>query len=94
MVCSTGTAAGSCNTSYGIAGKTGSSQVRKLRANEAGMHQSNFDWKYRDHAFFGGVAPLPNPKYIVVVFIEHGGGGGSVAAPIARKIFDELMKRK
>lgn len=94
LVCSTGTAAGSCNTSYGIAGKTGSSQVRKLRANEAGMHQSNFDWKYRDHAFFGGVAPLPNPKYIVVVFIEHGGGGGSVAAPIARKIFDELMKRK
>lgn len=94
LVCTSGTAAGSCNVSYGIAGKTGSSQVRKLKSNEVGMHQSNFAWKYRDHAFFAGVAPIQNPQYIVVVFAEHGGGGASVAAPIARKIFDKLLVKR
>lgn len=91
-VCKTGTASLSCKAKYGIAGKTGSSQVRKIKSNEVGKKQNEIDWQSRDHAFFAGVAPLPNPKYIVAVFIEHGGGGGSVAAPIARKIFDKLMQ--
>lgn len=94
LVCTVGTAAKTCNAKYGISGKTGSSQVRKLRKNDAGVHQSNFDWKYRDHAFFAAVAPTERPKYIVVVFVEHGGGGASVAAPIARKVFDKLMTMK
>lgn len=94
LVCTIGTASKSCKTKYGIAGKTGSSQVRKLRRNEVGVHQSNFEWKYRDHAFFAGVAPVTDPQYIIVVFVEHGGGGSSVAAPIARKIFDKIMRNR
>lgn len=88
QVCKRGTAAGSCNAPYGIYGKTGSSQVRSIRDNS-----KNVQWKHKDHAFFVGCAPYHNPKYVVAVFVEHGGGGGSVAAPIARKVFDKLMEK-
>lgn len=91
QVCTSGTAAYSCNAPYGISGKTGSSQVRKISDNMVGMDRSNFEWKYRDHSFFVGCAPNADPKYIVAVFIEHGGSGSKIAAPIARKIFDKLM---
>ena len=91
-VCTSGTAARSCAAPYGIAGKTGSSQVRRLKKSHVGIKQDKLEWKYRDHAFFAGVAPNPNPRYIVAVFVEHGGGGASVAAPIARKVFDKLME--
>lgn len=91
QVCNIGTARRSCKAPYGISGKTGSSQVRKIKSGEVGIKQNLIDWKYRDHAFFTGVAPYDNPKYIVSVFVEHGGGGASVAAPIARKIFDKLI---
>ncbi|MBE6447126.1 MAG: penicillin-binding protein 2 [Alphaproteobacteria bacterium] len=94
QVCYLGTASGSCRTLYGISGKTGSSQVRKLRSDEVGINQNLIKWKYRDHAFFVGVAPTNKPKYIVTVFIEHGGGGAKVAAPVARKIFDKLIMEK
>lgn len=53
-----------------VAGKTGTSQ------NPHGP----------DHAWFGCFAPVDNPEIVVVVFIEHGGHGGAVAAPIARRI--------
>ena len=91
QVCRTGTARKSCKTLYGISGKTGSSQVRSIRSNEAGINQNLLEWKHRDHAFFVGAAPSNKPKYIVAVLIEHGGGGAKVAAPIARKIFDKLI---
>lgn len=87
-----GTAVRSCKADYGISGKTGSSQVRKIKSGDAGVSQQNFPWHLRDHAFFAGVAPHKNPRYVVAVFIEHGGGGAKVAAPIARKIFDKLME--
>ncbi|MDR2781771.1 MAG: penicillin-binding protein 2 [Holosporaceae bacterium] len=92
QVCVSGTAAGSCRTNYGISGKTGSSQVRKIKDHEAGVSQKLVQWKLRDHAFFVGCAPYKNPRYVVAIFVEHGGGGASVAAPIARKIFDKLME--
>ena len=93
MVCEMGTARGSCHTVYGIAGKTGSSQVRSIKEKEVGINQQLIEWKSRDHALFTGVAPVNSPKYIVAVIVEHGGGGSSVAAPIARKIFDKLLEK-
>lgn len=93
MVCETGTARNSCHTTYGISGKTGSSQVRSIKASEVGINQQHIEWKYRDHALFAGVAPYNSPKYVVAVVIEHGGGGGAVAAPIARKVFDKLLEK-
>lgn len=89
-----GTAKNSCKVDYGIAGKTGSTQVRRLRAGEHGISQKLLKWEDRDHALFGGFAPYKNPRYVVAVVVEHGGGGAAVAAPIVRKIFDWLMKHE
>jgi penicillin-binding protein 2 len=93
QVCTSGTAAGSCRADYGIFGKTGSSQVRKIKPSEVGMDQKLLPWKLRDHAFFIGCAPFKNPRYVVAVFVEHGGGGSVAAAPIARKIFDRIIRK-
>ena len=50
-------------------------------------------WKQRDHALFVGFAPIENPRYVISVVVEHGGGGSSVAAPIARDVMLEAQKR-
>ncbi len=86
-----GTARRSCHTDYRIAGKTGSTQVRRLRVGEHGISQNLLKWADRDHAIFAGFAPYKKPKYVVAVIIEHGGSGGGVAAPVAREIFDWLI---
>jgi len=64
-----------------VAGKTGTAQVVSLDI------QSE-DKKYRDHAWFTSYAPAEKPEIAVTVLIEHGGKGGAVAAPIARKILE------
>lgn len=72
-----------------LAGKTGSSQVFSITAAEraAGIRsQSELPWNRRDHALFVCYAPDVDPRYAVSVVVEHGGGGSSVAAPIARDI--------
>lgn len=43
-------------------------------------------WNRRDHALFVCFAPFDRPRYAVSVVVEHGGGGGAVAGPIARDI--------
>jgi len=42
-------------------------------------------------ALFAGVAPISDPKYVVVVIVERGGSGGKVAAPTAKPILQYLM---
>ena len=77
-----------------MAGKTGSVQVRRisLKERQSGIiKQKDLPWKYRDHAIFIGYAPADNPKYAVAVLVEHGGGGSSVAAPIASKILYQSL---
>jgi penicillin-binding protein 2 len=64
-----------------VAGKTGTAQVVSLDS------QSD-QKKHRDHAWFTSYAPAEDPEIAVTVLIEHGGKGGSVAAPIARKILE------
>jgi penicillin-binding protein 2 len=59
-----------------IGGKTGTAQQSATRDN---------------HAWFVGVAPLSNPRYVVAVLIDEGGSGGQVAAPVARQILQYLM---
>jgi len=79
-----------------IAGKTGTSQVRRIsRAERAAgiIKNAQLPWKRRDHALFVGFAPIEAPRYAVSVVVEHGGGGSSVAAPIARDIMVETLKR-
>lgn len=72
-----------------MSGKTGTSQVRNITAKEraAGVRSnSDLPWERRDHALFVDFAPADNPRIAVAVVIEHGGGGSSVAAPVARDI--------
>ena len=72
-----------------MAGKTGTSQVRRITAEERARGvTSNADlpWERRDHALFVDFAPYDNPRYAVAVVVEHGGGGSTAAAPIGRDI--------
>ncbi len=86
-----GTAYGSRIVAEGMqmAGKTGTSQVRRITAEERARGvTSNADlpWERRDHALWVSFAPYDNPRYAVCVVVEHGGGGSAVSAPIGRDI--------
>lgn len=71
---------------YQAAGKTGTAQVYSLRG--AKYNASAVDERLRDHALFMAYAPIENPQIAVALIVENGGWGGSVAAPIARAVFD------
>ena len=74
---------------FEIAGKTGTSQVRNITAAERArgvFRNEDLPWERRDHALFVAFAPYDNPKYAISVVVEHGGGGSTAAAPIARDI--------
>ena len=78
-----------------MAGKTASTQVRRisLSEREEGVKkQYELEWKYRDHAFFVAYAPQDNPKYALAVAVEHGGSGGGLAAPIAAQIMKKALE--
>ena len=79
-----------------MGGKTGTVQVRRITKaeREQGVHKNaDLPWEERDHALFVGYAPVTNPQYAVAVVVEHGGGGSSVAAPIARDILLTAQQR-
>ncbi|EJC62898.1 penicillin-binding protein 2 [Alcaligenes ammonioxydans] len=71
---------------YQAAGKTGTAQVFSLRG--AKYNANAIDERLRDHALFMSYAPADNPKIAVALIVENAGWGGSVAAPIVRKVFD------
>ena len=94
----TGTARRSATNVEGfpMAGKTGTVQVRRITKAERdqGVRKNEeLPWKFRDHALFVGFAPVANPRYAVSVVVEHGGGGSSMAAPIARDVLMEAHRR-
>lgn len=78
---------------YGIAGKTGTAQVSRLRYDEDGdrIKNENLPKKLRDHAWFVGYAPTATPRVAIAVLVENGGSGGKVAGPIARRMADEYV---
>jgi penicillin-binding protein 2 len=72
-----------------MAGKSGTSQVRNITAAERARGVSrneDLPWERRDHALFVAFAPFDKPRYAVSVLVEHGGGGSTAAAPIARDV--------
>ena len=71
---------------YQAAGKTGTAQVFSLRGSQ--YRASELDERLRDHALFMGFAPFDRPRIAVALLVENAGWGASVAAPIARKVFD------
>ncbi|MGE4313355.1 MAG: penicillin-binding protein 2 [Pseudobdellovibrionaceae bacterium] len=95
-----GTARGSRihNEAFAMGGKTGTAQVKRItaaeRARGAARRQEDLPWNLRHHALFVGYAPTSAPRYAVSVVVEHGIGGSSAAAPIARDILSEVQRRR
>lgn len=79
-----------------MSGKTGTAQVRRISKAERDtrvLKNEERPWRERDHALFVGYAPSHKPRYAASVIVAHGGGGSTVAAPIARDLLLETQKR-
>jgi penicillin-binding protein 2 len=75
-----------------LAGKTGTAQVEQRLRDKSDEKRTWY--QYRSHAWFAGWAPAENPELAVVVMVEHGGGGGKNAAPIAVAAMHEHFARR
>ena len=77
---------------YRMAGKSGTAQVVEISQGEEYDEEtlSEFD---RKHAWFIAFAPVENPTIALAVLVENGGGGSSVAGPVARAVLDAYMQK-
>ncbi|MFT4578205.1 MAG: penicillin-binding protein 2 [Nitrospinales bacterium] len=75
-----------------VSGKTGTVQVVRMKSNEELEKEVEVPYKYRDHAWFVAFAPYEKPEIAVAVLVEHGGHGGTTAAPIAQKVFKKYFQ--
>jgi penicillin-binding protein 2 len=80
---------------YQFAGKTGTSQVKRISAKdrELDLRTSEIPYNERDHALYIAFGPYKKPRYALTIVIEHGGSGSSAAAPIAKKLFKLIIDR-
>ena len=80
---------------YQFAGKTGTAQVKKIteKQRELDLDTSQIPYEERDHAWFVAFGPYKNPRYSISVFVEHGGSGSKVAAPLAKKLIKKVIDR-
>lgn len=84
-----GTAPSAAISGYRVAGKTGTAKLEKP---EGGYYDDDY------RAFFVGIAPASNPRYIAAVMIDrprHNGrgvGGGRAAAPVFREIMRRALR--
>ena len=76
---------------FPVAGKTGTSQVVRLSRDEK-YEADKIPWEQRDHALFVCYAPIHDPEIAVAVVVEHGGHGGSAAAPVARRVIEAYQE--
>ena len=76
-----------------IAGKTGTAQVITLEKEEEFEQKSDIPVEFRDHAWFVAIAPAEDPSLALAILIEHGGHGGSGAAPIAKEMLKTYFKK-
>jgi len=91
----TGTARGvmsQFDLGYRIAGKTGTAQ-RITRRTEASLDVNQLPFDQRHNALFIAFAPVEAPRVAVMVVLEHGGSGSSVAAPVALRIIDAWLRK-
>lgn len=88
-----GTAGNAKMSTITVGGKTGTAQVVRMSKFRS-IPESQLPRKYKDHAWFTCFAPAEKPEIAVTVLVEHSGHGGSVAAPIAKKVLEEYFKVK
>ena len=72
-----------------VAGKTGTSQVVRLKEKKTAVA-----YQYRDHALFVAFAPYDKPEIAVAVVVEHGEHGGGAAAPVAGQVLRSYFEAK
>ena len=80
---------------YQFAGKTGTSQVKRITKEDRELNLKTVDIPYneRDHALYIAFGPFKKPRYALSIVIEHGGSGSSTAAPIAKKLFKLIIDK-
>ena len=77
---------------YRMAGKSGTAQVVEIRQGEEYNEEELSEFR-RKHAWFMAFAPVEDPQIALAVLVENGGGGSSVAAPVAKKVIDAYLGR-
>ncbi len=83
------------HAAWTAAGKTGTAQVVKIyRGNDKNISKEELLRRHKDHAWFMGYAPFKHPQIAIAVFVEHGGHGGSAAAPVAAAIIEAMAKKQ
>jgi penicillin-binding protein 2 len=75
-----------------VGGKTGTAQVASMKGKV--IKSEDLPYEIRDHAWFVGFAPADDPKIAVVALVEHGGHGGSAAAPIVKAVMQEYFRTR
>ncbi len=80
---------------YQFAGKTGTSQVKKITEKDRELDLKTFEIPYeeRDHALYVAFGPYTNPRYALSIVVEHGGNGSTTAAPMAKELFKLIIDR-
>ena len=80
---------------YQFAGKTGTSQVKRITERDRLLDLNTLQIPYneRDHALYIAFGPYKNPRYALSIVIEHGGSGSATAAPMAKKLFKVIIDR-
>jgi penicillin-binding protein 2 len=77
-----------------VAGKTGTTQVVSMSVVEQYENDEDIPVKYRDHAWFAAFAPADAPEIALAVLVEHGGGGGRNAGPIAGAVLQAFYDKR
>ena len=72
-----------------VCAKTGSTQVM---SRESAERLARAGREVKTHSWFSGFAPREDPRLVVTVLIEFGGGGGATAAPVAKRIFEKFLE--
>ncbi|MEE4190525.1 MAG: penicillin-binding protein 2 [Halieaceae bacterium] len=78
------------NSAFAMAGKSGTAQVIGIAQDEE-YDAEALEERYRDHGLFVAFAPYEDPQIAVAVVVENGGGGSTVAAPIAREVMEQYL---
>ena len=78
---------------FTMAGKSGTAQVVSIAQDEE-YNEEEIEERHRDHGLFIAFAPFDNPQIAVAVVVENGGGGSTVAAPIAREVIEAYLTQQ
>jgi len=75
-----------------VGGKTGTAQVASVKGKM--IKSEDLPYEIRDHAWFVAFAPVDDPQICVAAMVEHGGHGGSAAAPIVKSVMQEYFRTR